>query len=163
MMPALESLSSEISKLMTRFCLPNRSTGSAAQEGYPAPKQRQPYFWPLISICETTVLRSQRFCARRWHTALSMGEKPDATLQTAESPDVNAHSSQHPTPPEAQLPRAPDLASYSLPTSFGKQTNSYHTPPLRTTLELTYAIEWLAICRAYHSFRPFLCLQHTGI
>lgn len=93
-------------------------------------------------------------------TALSTDENPDAPLQTAEPPDVNAQSSQHPTPPEAQEPAEPDLASYSLPTSFGKPTNSHHTPPPRTMPELTYDLEWLAICQAYH---PFLSLQHTEI
>jgi lariat debranching enzyme len=93
--------------------------------------------------------------------------QPNTLLLTAESSDGTIHPSQDPAPPDVQDSAEPDLASYSLPTSFGKPSQSRHTPDPqkvepkpRTTPELMYDIEWLAICRAFH---PFLSLQHTEI
>ena len=91
-------------------------------------------------------------------------ERSDTPPQTAESSDVTADSSRN---PGDQGSTEPDLASYSLPTSFGKLTKSQshpHSeaadPQPRTMPELAYDLEWLAICRAFH---PFLGLQHTEI
>lgn len=97
----------------------------------------------------------------------STSDQPDAPLPSIESSGPAVHSSQDPSSPNVEGSEEPDLKSYSLPTSFGKPFRSRHAPNLetvepqpRTTPELMYDLEWLAICRAFH---PFLSLQHAEI